>query len=306
MPDGVAQQDPELQSKVIKHLLRMAGAGLLGGAAIRTGISAIRNTNNRYAVPDAPKPVVVDMPYPTDEPILGVPAANPKRERMVQKVAADPGWLERYLPMLHRQLPTFVSPTGNPGASEPSDVPLAMGGGLVAGMAGGAGGYALADKVLRAADRWRAQRELDEAKRDYQTAITSRVTNSRMPARPKVASAATPEERIKSALDRAFVLTKAADVDPPPLQPTPDSQSKKMLLSALFPGLGTGSRDAAALNMMLAGTMGLGGAYMGYQAGRDPEASQSVRDQIKRRDKADAASLPAPLVARLVPVPRQA
>lgn len=87
--------------------------------------------------------------------------------------------------------------------------------------------------------------------------------------------------------------------------PAGNSPAARSLASLLWPGLWADKwlPGAAAVNMGLAGTMaGLGG-LAGYRAMRDPDAAETVRREVERADRANATAVPAPMIARIVPVP---
>ena len=307
MPLG---DDPALQSEFVKGLLRLAAMGALGAGGARVGMSMFRNMNTRYPPPEPAKPLVVDMPYYTDRPVQGVPHATHEKEKPVTKSAVDttdpndrnpwpsffPGrkWLNENL------TPTYHSPLGEVGMKG-NEIPLFAAAAVPAVGLGMYGGYKLTDKILRAADRRRAQADLEDAQKEYQQAIIARLVNSRLPTKEAAvrSQSSTPAiERIKAAMDRAYTAMKHA-VDEPP------GVAEKLTMGALFPGTMIG-RDAAFLNLGLAGLMGSIGGLGGYNYMRSNPKAQRARDVIKAMDRANAEKLPAPLIARLVPVYKKA
>jgi len=294
---GELGKNPELQSKFLRTLLHIAAAGAMGGAGVRAGLGAVRNMSPGYEPPEPAKPVVIDMPYYVDQPVGGIPATSPDKEKRVRdgfKAAGFGTWLAS-------QFPTYRDPGGNPGATEAADVPLTYALGMPAAVLGTAGGFTVADRLLRAAERRKATRELEDAKKEYHKSVLTRVTGAGLPA--KSASDAAAEARTKEALDRAYALLKAAG-DPPPADVP---QAQKTLMSILFPGLsGAFGRVGSTANMGLVGGLGALGGYAGYNMARDDNASAAVRAAIKKRDQEEAEGMPSPLIARLVPVQRQA
>jgi hypothetical protein len=290
----------ELAAETTRKLLKIMAMTALGGAALRGGASILRNTNPRYEPPEVPKPVVVDMPYPAPAapPTSALPL--PGREKKV-KLAAYPSWTK--FPggeTIHDLLPTYTPPLGNTGETDPKNVPVY--GALQAGVgaAGGVGGYFLADKLLRAADRWRARRDLDSAKKEYHQSVVDRLAGTKLASKSAATDEPTPEAaRAKAAIDRLYAAVKAAAPVP---NPDPDPVSRTTA-SLLWPGLATGNPDLARLNMFVAGAAGLGGGILGYQKFRDKEKSEATRRQIRAVDRANAEGLPSPIIARLVPVP---
>ena len=89
--EGDLESNPELRKQVLARLLQLGGMGLLGGAALRTGMGVLRNTNPRYVPPDPPKPVVVDVPYPAPGPLGGMIPTDPKKEKQIKASADVPG-----------------------------------------------------------------------------------------------------------------------------------------------------------------------------------------------------------------------
>lgn len=87
------------QQDALRYLVRMLGAGLLGGAGMRLGVGALRQTAPSYEPPPPPKPLFVDVPYVPAESVP--PGVGPK----TLKRASDP-------------LGTFMPSAGRAGAGE--------------------------------------------------------------------------------------------------------------------------------------------------------------------------------------------
>lgn len=294
--------DDAQQSDFVKHILRLAASGLLGGAAVRVGMGALRNANPRYEPPTAPKPMVVDMPYYTDRPVAEAPLPDIKKERQVG-VAKRAAFLD-YVPFggsIGSALPTFQDPVGNPGQSS-GEIPLTTALGVPAAGLGALAGYGILDKVMRAADRRRAHGELSDAQREYQQAILQRLKT-----RDTRKSAADADEGLtkaaEAALARAYDRIKQAEGEAE-LQPSGKSLGYRALMSFLFPAMMTGNNDVALANAALVGGMGALGGYAGYSYARDDEQAGKVRKEIKKIDRTNAEGMQPPIVARLVPVHR--
>lgn len=307
MPDMTPAQQESISS-----LLRILGAAGLAGAGARAGFGVLRNANNAYDPPEVPKPLIVDMPYASRE---APPSGQIPIPKKTKELKPDPGMafapekaagLEatiRSLPLgdrLWEGLPSSVPMGGHPGATNPMEVP-AYGAALPAAVAlGGGGGYMLADKILRAADRRGARKDVDAAQEEYRQAILDRITKTQSGKVAadlvKMASDQTPEDadlrRAKTALDLAFAArTKQAEAD----------LSGNALKSWLYPGTAIGP-EAATLNMIAAGTLGAVGGYSGYRASREQDEAAQVRERIKALDRLNAKKIKPPVVARLVPV----
>lgn len=285
----------EGQSEMFRRLLQLAlGAGL-AGAGLRTTASVFRNANARYEPPEVPKPVIVDVPYYTNDPIgRSVPVPGREKKAMVSLKDLPGGeWLDRNL-----TLPPYTPPIGKPGETDPANVPVMGAGSVLAGAAGGVGGYFLADRLLRAADRWRAERDLEAAKAEYQKAVQKRLSGTKLAAKSAATDEPTKEAAdAHAAIGELYAAVKRAGDD------EKSHWSLRALASGLWPGLMSGSPGVARANMGIAALMGLGGGYMGYRAVRDPAVADAHRKAIKDRDRANAEHLPAPVVARLIPQP---
>lgn len=298
MPTTKTAND-ELATESGRQLLKLLATTALLGGGIRTGMGALRNANPRYEIPAVPKPVVVDMPYPAPPSALPVgPIPLPGAEKKLKAASDLPGWAQNpFGAAVHEQLPTYVPATGQPGETDPTKVPLFGAAQLAALVGGGAAGFYGADKVLRSADRWGAQRELADAKREYQKSVLARLSGSSVPTK-RAAEVQPPAElqALTTALAELYSNVKKAEDDP--------ATWTKLLTSAGFPGLsGIAGPTGARANMALAALAGAGGGYLGYNAVRDSEAKQKARNAIRDVDRANAALVPPPTIARLVPVP---
>jgi hypothetical protein len=286
--------NPELSSAATDQLLRLLAATALGGAGIRTGLSVLRNANPRYEPPEAPKPMIVDLPYPAREapPVAAVPLSG--KEKKAPPVKAANELLDRLSNFrLSDLIPTYTPPTGVPGETDPNKVPLMGTAKVLAAAAGLGGGYFGAQKVLDAAERWGAKKELAEAKRQYQEAILGDLSRSSLPTK-RAAEASTPAQLagMVEAVNELYATVKAAE----------GPSLSRAVASALWPGLIGDSELAGQANGALIGGMGLLGGYLGYNKWRDAEGRQRLRKAIEAVDRANASNLPRPVVARLVPV----
>ncbi len=316
------------ESDAVKSLLRILAMTGAGGAAAGLGAGVLRNTNPRYDPPEVPAPVVVDMPVPAAGPVAGripiptktkqlvtappdaTPAAKHTKAKAAGVVDTITDKLKDLGGSIYDQLPTFQHPLGATGATEAKDIPAFYAAAVPVAGAGLVGGYAAGDHVSRAVERRRAQAELDAARREYQEAVTARTAHLYFPKAAGVADLLedrTPADpdlaRAKSALDAAWAV-KAADDPPLPAPSDPGrgaNQSTKTLMSWLWPGLL--HPDTAPYQAGLVGALGAIGAYGGYQRVRDSSEADKVRQLTEARDRANAGKLPAPVIARLVPVP---
>jgi hypothetical protein len=294
------RSDDALAAETGRRLLRLLAASALAGGALRGGLSVLRSGTPRYEAPEVPKPLVVDMPYATPDAPPGAAIPPAGKERKALKAANDPDWT-KYVPFgksIHEALPTYTPPLGKPGETNPENVPLygAMSGAALVG--GGLGGYHMADRLLRAADRWRARRDLDAARREYQESVVRRLAGSEL---AKTAA----DARVKRALEALYAVVKRAGApESPPAAPAPEGPgtAEKVITSALWPGLVAGPLGGR-INAALALAAGMGGGYMGYNALRDADQRDATRKAVRDVDRANAARIPAPMVMRLVPVP---
>lgn len=306
----VKQSNEELAGEMGRRLLKIVAASALFGGSLRGGMSVLRNANARYDPPEVPKPTIVDMPYPVPAaPTLkSIPAAgNEKKFKPALKAAADtayPDWAKNLGAAgrgLHDVLPTYTPPTGNPGETNPSNVPLYGAATVGAGVLGLGAGFKLTDKMLVAADRWKARKDLEAAKKEYQEAVTRRLAGTKLAAKSAATDAPTPEALVaKEAIDKLYAAVKLAGDPVPNSNPDPLSRT---VAAALWPGL-IGGPGAAQANAAIAAAAGGLGGYMGYNFTRDPEAHGAVRRRVKEIDRANADKLRAPLIGRLVPVPQ--
>ena len=280
-------------------LARLTGAGLAGGAAARFGLGALRAGGPAYDPPTIPKPIVVDVPV---EGLPDDPTVAPPGRKALTKAAdtSAPDWWPLGEQAWQRFVPTFHHPLGPDNPQTASDVPAYAAAAPVAGVGGLLGGFWGADRLMQAANRRGARRDLEAARHEYEQAVLDRAVGERgipkeaadallsggVPADPALA-------RAKAALDRAFEATKAAN---PQQGPADESW-----LGALFPGLLAG-REGALANMAFSGTMGGLGGLLGYRYARDQDASAKLRKRVREVDQANALSTPAPVVARLIPV----
>lgn len=295
-----------VHQEALKSLARLLAIGGLAGGSARLGYSVLRNTSPRYEAPTVGEPVVVDMPYEAPGPVGG-PIPVPRKTRPLDKAAGffDETVIGRGLRDI---APQWTPPEGRPDAAAPVEVPLYWAGAALAAPAGLAAGFSGMDKVLRAADRWRARRDLDGARREYQDAVLARMREARFPkAAADFAAVADGREpadpdlrRAAAALDRAYAaLTKAADGP----APTDADYLSRILASIGMPGLALGPRAAGA-NMAIAGGAAGLGAYGGYTYFRDKDRAEKVRKDIKAVDRANAEEISPPIIARLFPVYR--
>lgn len=314
------------QLDALKTALRITAAAGALGAGARAGIGVLRNARPRYDPPRSVDPMFVDIPVPSQDSVNPGDVAIPSRMKALRnsgsgiaKVATPnpaPEWLTK-IPggtSAWNALPDYQSPTGDVTAAKATDVPL-YGAGYVLGTGAGlVGGYHLMDKLLNAADRRRAQAELDAAKQEYHNTVINRAKGIYFDNKTAADVAALvsddtpidPEmQRVKRALDAAFEKAANPEIAPAPA-PAPgasenSSPEVRALMTALWPGLGLGS-DAARIQMGAVGTLaGLGG-YLGYNASRDPDTAAATRKAIKRIDEANAYEAPPPVIGRLIPV----
>ena len=311
----------EGQREALIYALQMAGVGGLLGGGLRLGAGVVRNMNPRYDAPEASKPIVVDIPYPTDHPIKKkVPV---KGEQLVKKAnnspAIDkgkelftgnwewPSWvptgISRNVNSLWNQLPEFTPPEGPPDAQTRREVPIWLPLALAGGLGGGYLGYRATDRLVRAAERHRARKELESAQQEYQDAVLEKTRDRTF---DKMSSDI--QERIKVAIDKSIDSFEKINqkMNNGHVKSAKDDGFTlyKLVRSLMFPGLASGDPALAALNMaVVGGAAGLGG-YSGYNYIRDWNAKKRIRDQIKAVDEANARDVPAPMIGRLVPVPR--
>lgn len=234
----------EGQSDAIREILRRSAAGLLAGGALRAGIEVLRQSNPRYDPPRAAAPAIVAIPRPVSEP---PPPPFPAMSRLQMlppgvrddrnKTAGEGAWFDG-IPgarWFYDKIPNVTSLQGAPDAQIGSDVPL-MGAGIALGAGAGAiGGYHLTDKLLRAADRRRARKDLEEAQREYQEAAIGRAKALQFPKAAAdmgvLVDGGTPADpaalRIKKALDRAYGASQilGSTVTLPPASPAPSTVS---------------------------------------------------------------------------------
>lgn len=305
------------EEDAIKTLLRLAALGGLGGAAAGFGAGALRAANPRYVPPEAAAPVIVDMPVPAREagPVSSVPIPSKTKPvaAIASKTATVGEWLSGQAKGLGDSIaglmPTVHHPLGPTGAQTASDIPLTAALGIPAVAGGVAGGYMLSDRLARAAERRRAQAELDEARKEYQDAVTARTANLYF---PKAASGIadlladrTPTDpdlaRTKAALDAAWYKQAG---DPAPGDPTRGASGlSQAAMGWAWPGLL--HKDTAPLQMGLLGALGTMGGIAGYRFARNDDDALAIRRETEKRDRANAAKIPAPVIARLVPVPTE-
>lgn len=222
------------ESDALERILRIAGVGILGGASLRTGIESLRQSNPRYEPPKIPDPVIVTIPRPVDsaEPPSKFPALN--RMKMLPpaphaKGEAPPksaSWTVentiKALPMgekLWENIPQTSSILGPANPTSGNDIPLTWAAYPLAAAGGTGIGYALSDKILRAADRRRARSDLEAAQREYQDATIGRARSIHFPEKSAAEMTALIEgrdpvdpvvARIKRAIDRAYAVSQIA------------------------------------------------------------------------------------------------
>lgn len=265
------------QMENLKTLAKIFGGGALIGGAGRAAQGIGQLFGSKYEPAPPPKPLIVDLPVPH------TPAPEP-----AASVAALP-----------------LAP-GRPKAAAGSDLftPEAMRyfAAPAVGVGGLAGGWALTNKLIQAARRRQAEKQLDAARKDFQEASLGRITE--LQGAPKLAAdwraAATGEgepadpnvKRAAAALDALWARAKAAN--------EPGFWDKT--LGALFaPGtmFGQGGTNA---NALLSGTAMLGGGYLGYKSVRDAAAAKELKEKVRRLEDESAQAVPPPMVARMVPV----
>lgn len=297
VPRIKAAEDNDDASEAMRRLLRYALGFGLAGAAGATTVHAVRNTNSRYDPPKAPDPLVVDIPYPASAP--------PKKQL---KVANRPEWSEYPgVSWIYDNLvPAYTPPAGRPGQPV-QDVPLFSAGIPIAGAAGLGLGYAGANKLLGAAERWGAEKDLEAAKKEYQESLIRRLTRSDLPTKSAATDTPTAEAApVKSAVDELYATVKAAADAAAGAAAGAGDDGRNSLLrtltSALFPGLVAGDQ-AARINMAIAGGAGVLGGYGGYSVMRDKNLADENRRAVAKVDRDHARALPQPIVGRLVPVP---
>lgn len=312
------------EEDAVRSLLRLASLYGLGGAALGLGAGALRASNPRYVPPEPPAPVVVDMPVPARDGFPATQIPIPSKTKPTKPAALPEAkkaglseLFSRIGDAVSEYLPSVYHPLGPVGAQNRQDIPLYGAAAIPAVVGGGFGGFALGDRVARAVERRRAQAELDEARQEYQNAVTQRTAKLYF---PKTASGVidllegrTPTDpnlaRVKIALDAAWMKKTADDVS---ALPTPDhaisaddpgrgaSRISKTLMGWAWPGLL--HKDTAPIQMgVLAGLGGIG-AYSGYRWARDEDEATAVRRATEAKDRANATKIPAPVIARLVPV----
>jgi membrane protein YqaA with SNARE-associated domain len=284
------------QQESVNSLLRILGGSALLGGAVRTGYGVLRNANRVYEPPAAPAPLIVDMPYAAREapPVAEIPI--PKK---MQKAAWS--WRGTWED-IKSIIPTSPPVGGFQDAQGPTEVPLHGFAAPATAAAGLGGGYMLADRLLRAADRRNARKDLEAAQAEYQQAVMNRVAGGQSAKvaadLTKMTADQTPDDpdlrRAKAALDELYARVKAAN---PGETNTAANAAKAFLypLSLLGP-------EGFWLNMGLAGTGAALGGFAGYNAARDSEEASSVRSEIKALDKQNAKKIHPPVIARLVPV----
>lgn len=311
------------EEDAVRSLLRILAMSGLGGAAAGLGAGALRAANPRYEPPEAPPPVVVDMPVPAQGPGPAGPVPIPSKTKPARpaalpaKAAGFGEWLKSQVSGLgdavSEYMPTVRHPMGPTGAQTAGDIPAFYAAALPLGAAGAGGGFVLGDRLARAAERRKAQTELDAARKEYQDAVTARTSQlyfpkaaagvadlleGRTPADPHLA-------RAKAALDAAWA--KRAE-GPPVVDPADPTRGADFLSQAtqawLWPGTAMG-KGPAAFQMGLLGALGGLGAFSGYRFARNDDAAAAVRRETEKRDRDNAAKLPAPVIARLVPVPTE-
>lgn len=297
---GTLPENPELQSEFMRSMLRLAGTGLLGGAALRTVMGLASGPNAEYKAPEPKKPIIVDMPVPSSHQATSLPpVAASKQKSKEANVLGDIS--EGLRGLWDSYTPTFHAPLGNANAQTAADIPATALIGAPLAVGAGVGGYALVDKLMRSSARNKARDELEAAQKEYQRTIVKRLAESRFPA--KSAMDASPltklvpnstDGRIKRALDEVYNIIKSSEEG---------EWWQRLGLGALFPGLYMG-RDAALANMGLAGILGGTAGYLGYNAGRSEQTQGMLRNEMNKLDRANADTVPAPMVARLVPVSR--
>lgn len=123
----------KLQRDAVNSIIKALGLGLGAGAAVR-GISALRDTHDKKIV----APSVVDMP---------VPYSDKSKEKEQEKTADNQKATNRF--GLNYYMPSLVLGT-----------PLAA-----------YGGWKAVDAVLKARQKAKTDRELEEAKQDYEEAL---------------------------------------------------------------------------------------------------------------------------------------
>jgi hypothetical protein len=207
----------------LKNVLRMTGAAALTGVAARGGLEVLRQTDNNYKPPQAPDPIIIDIPRPVPAAVPMLPPPHKMKEIPATPSLVKAADLEKTFESLpfgrqiYKRLPTLGGATGGPNAQTGDDVPL-QGLGMGVGIPLGAGaGYMLTDRLLRAADRRRANKDLEEAQQEYQVQALNKIRSTHFPA--KVAAAIVDGEptndptiqRIKKALDKAYTLSKRAE-----------------------------------------------------------------------------------------------
>jgi hypothetical protein len=290
------------QQESISSLLRILGAAGLAGAGARAGFGVLRNANRAYDPPEIPKPLIVDMPYASREapPLTSIPLPKQQTKEKVANGPTVEGTIKA-IPggeWLLNKLPPYTPLEGRPDAAGPGEVPAHGLAAMPTAAIGLGGGYMLADKLLRAADRRGARGDIDDAQEEYRRAVMERLTKQQ-PGKVaadlvKMAADQTPEDadlrRAKIALDRLFTQKKAEG-----------DLGENALKSWLYPGRAIGPQAAWA-NMALAGGLGTLGGYAGWRASREKDEAVKVRERIKALDKLNAKKIPAPVIARLVPV----
>lgn len=282
------------QEEAGQTFLRMLAAGGLLGGATGLGMGVLRGSLPRYDPPKPAAPIFVDIPRAVDRP-AAKPIPLPARTKEVptraeekkddKKTTKAAGW-DKIRDGLMGILPTYTPPEGLPNAQTAPEVPL-TGAAVVGGSALGAlGGYHLTTKLHHAARRRAAEADLEAAQREYQDATLARAT------------------RLKAAADRAYAAFVKVATTPP--SPSGYSDATRAFMSAMFPGLAANATwpGAGALNLAAATTMGGLGGYIGYNQVRDKEKSKAVSKAIRRVDEANVDAVPAPLIARVVPVAR--
>lgn len=228
---------------------------------------------------------------------------NHKDFRTIKNNAEKAAWSwDSFWKDIKSVLPDSPPAAGFPNAQGPTEVPLHGFAAPATAAAGLGGGYMLADRLLRAADRRNARKDLEAAQAEYQQAIMNRVTGGQ-PDKvaadlTKMAADRTPDDpdlrRAKAALDALYARVKAA-------KPDESHVGWNAIKSFLYPGSMLGP-EGFWTNLTLAGTGAALGGFAGYNAARNSEEAATVRSKIKALDRENAKKIPAPVVARLVPV----